>query len=124
MLHILSIALGGALGALGRYGLTLLSHSITGFSGLGTFVANIVGSFLMGMGWMLLHHINVSTTTKLFLMTGCLGAFTTFSTFNLEILQLVSAGKIKLGISYLLMSIVGGLSAVALGALIAKSFLR
>ena len=73
MVHLVSIALGGALGALARYAITALSHVITGFSGLGTLVANLTGSFLIGVFWVLLHHIQVSPHLKFFLITGLLG---------------------------------------------------
>ncbi|HCJ11635.1 MAG: hypothetical protein A2Y14_05530 [Verrucomicrobia bacterium GWF2_51_19] len=88
---VLSVALGGALGALARLGLMQGLQSLFGGTfPYATFVINITGSFALGFlleiftwTW------NPSADTKAFLVTGFLGAFTTFSTFSMDIVFLL-----------------------------------
>lgn len=87
---ILAIAAGGALGALMRHGVNvgavrLLGH---GFP-YGTFTVNILGSFAMGLLIAIFaHYWQPSENMRMFLVTGFLGAFTTFSTFSLDFANL------------------------------------
>ncbi|MCB9982517.1 MAG: fluoride efflux transporter CrcB [Rhodospirillales bacterium] len=87
---ILAIATGGAIGALVRHGVNvgavrLLGH---GFP-YGTLTVNILGSFMMGLLIAVFaHYWHPSENMKLFLVTGFLGAFTTFSTFSLDFANL------------------------------------
>lgn len=84
---ILLIGLAGAMGAVTRY---LLSSFVTGLFGAafpwGTFLVNAVGCFLFGVAVGLADHFElVSDTARLILLTGFMGAFTTFSTFIFDI---------------------------------------
>ena len=94
--QILGIMLGGAVGALFRYfvsnGIYLLLGR--GFP-YGTLAVNVIGSFLMGMLTILLiEKGDVSEAVKLMLLVGFLGAFTTFSTFSMDTLNLINQGQI------------------------------
>jgi len=116
---ILSVMLGGALGAVSRYLIALalqasrapqLSDSLS----FATFTVNTVGSFCLaflvfsfGDSW--------RPELKLGLTTGFLGSFTTFSTFELETLQLVEKGDYLLAFSYVVLSVVIGFAAALLG---------
>ena len=87
MRMILLIGLAGAMGAVTRY---LLSSFVTGLFGAafpwGTFLVNAVGCFLFGVAVGLADHFElVSDTARLILLTGFMGAFTTFSTFIFDI---------------------------------------
>jgi CrcB protein len=88
---LILIALGGALGALARYGLTLLvqqrwlPHATFPW---GTFVINVSGSFLLGLTLTLVGGRLLPTPWRFFFATGFLGAYTTFSTFEYESAQL------------------------------------
>ncbi len=89
---ILLIASGGALGAGLRYSFILLSQYL-GYSGDLAWVImaeNIIGSFLLGSlsGWLLMRKGQADSKRMLFLGTGLLGSFTTFSTFSLDIIYL------------------------------------
>ena len=91
----LLIALGGGLGALARYGLGGLVQRL-GRSNFpwGTFAVNMTGCLLFGLLWMLsTKHLSLSGQARLFLLTGFMGAFTTFSTFIFETGQLLSGGE-------------------------------
>jgi len=86
---VLGVAIGGALGALSRYGVSLLLESSTRNSSLkdfplATLLINVVGSFLLAVVVTLFQGGVLSPAWKVALGTGFLGAFTTFSTFALD----------------------------------------
>lgn len=116
MWSFLTVALGGALGAMARYGSGLVAARFTEAAGLyATFFVNIVGSALMGivMGWLTIREQSATTDALyLLLAVGFLGGFTTFSAFSLEVVHLVSNGRSAAGAAYAIASVVGG--AVAL----------
>lgn len=89
----LAVALGGALGALARYGLAALLNPMGSRVVLGTLAANLLGCFLAGalMAW--LESKPLDPYWRLCLQTGFLGALTTFSTFAVETLTLWVAGR-------------------------------
>ena len=80
------IAFAGALGALTRYSMTGLARQIGGSQfPWGTLVVNILGCFAFGIIWSLAEdHLLISAETKLIVLTGFMGAFTTFSSFIFE----------------------------------------
>ncbi len=105
MIRIAFIAAGGATGALLRYWLSTGVYSILGRGfPYGTLVVNIVGSLLMGLLYVFLfERMDVSTEWRAGLVIGLLGAFTTFSTFSIETLNLIEAGEqLKAGMNIIL----------------------
>lgn len=93
--QVLLVALGGALGALARFGVGNLAVTILGRSfPYGTLGVNVLGSFAIGAlyVWLGERAPPGAVEWRAFLMIGVLGAFTTFSTFSLETLQLYSNG--------------------------------
>lgn len=93
MKQLLLIATGGAAGAVFRYGLSSgIAHWFGKGFPLGTLTVNVVGSGLMGFLYVLMLQRVVSEEWRLALLTGLLGAFTTFSTFSVETLNLVQDG--------------------------------
>lgn len=116
-----AIAIGGALGASARYGLTQLVHlGAAGFP-WATFGINVSGSFLLG----LLLAATVSQTTnryiRPFASIGVLGAFTTYSTFAVESDLLVKDGHAVTAVAYGIGSLVLGLGAVSAGSLLGRN---
>lgn len=99
--NFLAVALGGALGAMARYGLNLLAHRYLVSPSWGTLVANVVGCLGIGLAFRLIvigGHVPGSAAApaeawRLFIITGLLGAMTTFSTFSLETIQLAQQGR-------------------------------
>lgn len=88
MLNLLVVAAGGALGAVGRYMLTLLTAAWGLHPVAGTLAANVAGSLLIG-----LVAGSAEGRWTLFLAVGLCGGFTTFSTFSVQVLDLLQSGN-------------------------------
>jgi len=115
--RLLAVALGGASGALLRYGATLLTQRYLGQRfPWGTLLVNLMGCFLLGalLAWSS-ERSALSEPTRLFLTVGLLGAFTTFSTFGNETLELLRDGATAAALGYVGVSLVCGLGALFLG---------
>ena len=122
MNQILLIGLGGAFGAIGRYGLSSLVYQVTGREfPWGTLVVNVVGSLLMGFLSIWLIERIASSELRAFLMVGFLGALTTFSTFSLETLTLIEEGELVRAFANTLASVVVCVAAAWAGVLLARS---
>lgn len=108
---IAAILLGGGIGSIARYVVTL---AVTQRLGPGfpyaTFMINVVGSIIIGVVFELSQTrvIGMSTLTRVFLMTGVLGGFTTFSTFSLDIVLLASERAFALSLLYAAGSVLSG----------------
>lgn len=113
----ISVALGGAAGAVLRYGLAQVIRGP-----LGTLSANVIGCFAMGVLYVwLAQRGDVSDATRAFLMTGLLGALTTYSTFSLETLQMWQSDRIGAAMGYAGGTLLLSLAACAAGAWLARS---
>jgi len=113
--QFLLICLGGALGTGARYLVGLGAAKVLG-SGFpyGTLTVNVVGSFLIAVVMYLSLEVAVlSAPLRIFLTTGVMGGFTTYSSFNYETLKLFQGGAVMLGVANLLATVVGcGLAGV------------
>ena len=121
----LSIALGGSLGALTRYGIsTFFEANYPSSIPWGTMLANLIGSFLIGMIFIILQDkFQQNESLRGLLIIGFLGAMTTFSSFSLEALLLLQRGHYTYAIGYVLFSVVFCLSATLLGMYFARSWI-
>ena len=116
MLKLLAIMSGGALGASFRHLMFLLFQPLGGeVFPAGTMAANLTGSFLIGFLWSFFENTNLAHGWRLFIFTGFLGGFTTFSTFARETTQLFRAGQWKTGLIYLAASNLLGIFMVVAG---------
>ncbi len=88
------VGIGGALGAMGRYGLALVADRVVGTAfAWGTLVANLLGCLLIGFALALADaRVVLGPSERLFFMTGFLGALTTFSTYALESVLFAKSG--------------------------------
>ena len=112
---------GGGLGAAARYLLFMLVQRFSSQAfPYGTLAVNLVGSFLIGYLWALFEGTRLTGEWKLFIFTGFLGGFTTFSTFAREATQLMKVGEYKTALTYMLVSNVVGIALVVLGFMLAR----
>lgn len=123
MLNLVAIFFGGGIGAIARYLISLNIVKIYGEMDLpiATFSINILGCFLLGFLYILfLEKTNVNNAVSLALTVGFCGAFTTFSTFSLEIFKLIESQQIIQSLLYIILSVVIGLLSVIIGIQCAK----
>jgi len=112
----LMVALGGALGAIGRYGLSVWLAPQPGKFPFATFCANVLGCFVMGVFYMLIvNRAMIPVTWRPFLTVGLLGAFTTFSTFSLEAFWLWQHQQFSLAAVYVAATLAACMVAVWMG---------
>jgi CrcB protein len=123
-MHLFWIGVGGCLGAIARYllgGIVTQRMSASAFP-WGTFVVNVSGCLLLGFfGALAWARLGWPPVVRLGLLTGFLGAYTTFSTWNMETFQLLQAGNFWRAGLNLLGSATAGLVATWLGFALGKS---
>ncbi|HEU5129739.1 MAG TPA: CrcB family protein [Glycomyces sp.] len=119
-----AVALGGALGALARHGLTLAFPHEPGSFDLATFTANAVGGLLIGVLMVVVTEVAPGAARlRPFLGVGVLGGFTTFSTYVVGIGAAVNAGAAALALVYAFATVAAALLAAALGMRAARLLL-
>ncbi|MBN1687338.1 MAG: CrcB family protein [Spirochaetales bacterium] len=116
------LLIAGALGTLSRYGLAGLVQRMTPSTyPWGTFTVNAIGCFFFGFIWTLTaERLIVSSETRLIILTGFLGSFTTLSTFIFETEQFIESSQWLLAGANILGGILTGLMAYILGASLAR----
>lgn len=114
--NILLVGLGGATGAMLRYGITLLFTFLNWSTNVGTLITNVVGSFVMGM----LVSCFEQSPALLFATVGLCGGFTTFSTFSMQSVTLLQQGRYGAAALYILATLLLCVGFAALGCLAAK----
>jgi CrcB protein len=121
MQKFIAIALGGSVGALLRYSVSGFAHKYLGaVFPWGTLTVNLAGCFVIGLLWELFDYYIVPGNMRIFLLTGILGAFTTFSTFGLETINLLRDGESRLAFYNIVFSVVFGLLLVFIGIVVAR----
>ena len=105
MIGVVAIVIGGALGSLCRYFMSMNIYLLLGKSfPYGTLAVNILGSIIMGSVYILvMEKITISEELRAGITVGFLGAFTTFSAFSIETMNLIESGEItKAGLNIIL----------------------
>ena len=120
MERLLFVGLGGAVGAMARYGLGR-ALPVSGFP-WPTFLANSLGGLLMGLlvGWLGLRANAGGETLRLLLGVGLLGGFTTFSAFSLETVEMIERRDWALAMGYVAGSVIVSVAALLIGLMIAR----
>ena len=127
MEHLIPVGLGGALGAIARWKLGgwLLHLTVQEKFPYPTFAVNVAGCLVIGLlAGLAERHEMFGPGTRLFLFTGLLGGFTTFSAFGLETLFLLRRGEPWIAAAYVAGSVLAGLLAVWVGLRVAGVPLR
>lgn len=107
------VALGGLLGACGRYGASLIWTTPPGGFPWTTLLVNVIGCAVIGVFMAVISDIrSVHRLVRPFFGTGVLGGFTTFSTYAVDIERLVDAGRARTGVAYLGLTLLAALTAV------------
>lgn len=119
MMIWLAIALGGAVGALTRYGVSqaVIMTNGTTFAPIATVMVNVIGSGIMGVCYGYLSAGGVmAESVRMFIMVGFLGALTTFSTFSMDIMVSIDRGQMIGAMIYTMVSVAGSVLIFILAA--------
>lgn len=121
-LNYVAVAAGGAIGCMGRYGLTQLIQLVWGRNfPIATLTINVLGSFILGfLFFETLERLSMAPTLRVAILTGGLGGFTTFSTFMVESLLLVEDGSPARALLYVTLSVVLGFAAAVAGGFLSR----
>ena len=121
--HTLLVALGGGLGAALRHLTNLAAFRLLGPNfPFGTLAVNVIGSFLMGvLVEVVARRFGASAELRLFLATGVLGGYTTFSAFSLDTIVLWERGAPGLAVAYVGLSVLLSLAAIIGGLWLART---
>ena len=122
MSNLIAIAGGGALGALLRFWMSTSVYAVFGRDfPYGTLAVNVVGSFAMGILFVLLDEkFSLAPEWRAALLIGLLGAFTTFSTFSIETLNLMLSGETMKALLNVVLSVMVCIMATWLGLLLGR----
>lgn len=115
-LELAAVGAGGALGAIGRVGLSEAWPSSTGAWPWATLAVNLAGALLLGCLISALRHGPLSIPAYRLLGTGFCGALTTFSTLQLQLLQMLERSRWPLALAYTAATLIGGYFALSLAA--------
>jgi fluoride exporter len=118
-----AIAIGGTLGCWARYAQSNLVQAVFGRGfPVATLSINVIGSFLMGFLFIVtLERLMIPPSVRVGVLTGVLGGYTTFSTFEMETLLLAENGEFVKAALYVVLSVVIGFAAAFGGAYIARN---
>ncbi|WP_041719463.1 fluoride efflux transporter CrcB [Desulfurivibrio alkaliphilus] len=121
MTQLIAIATGGALGAMLRHLVFIFTQRPGGpLFPVGTLTANLLGCLAIGLLWYFLEGSRLTHEWRLFLFTGLLGGFTTFSTFARETLDLIRVGEWKIAAAYVMISNTLGILLAVAGMMLAR----
>lgn len=120
----LLVACGGALGASIRYGIGMFFHT-SGHFPWATWMINLIGCLLSGILFAYTQKYPIlNQETRLFVMVGLLGGFTTFSSFGLESFQLIRQGQFSIVLLYVCSSVMCGIICLAIGFYVFQAILQ
>lgn len=106
MTNLLAVFLGGGLGSLLRYGISVWMGKYSANFPYGTLIANFLACLVLGVAFFSFTQAsNLSSAHKSFILVGFCGGFSTFSTFSMETFKLIQQGQTALAVSYVLVSI-------------------
>ena len=119
---VFAICLGACVGALARWRLGLWLNHPGAFMPWGTLAANLIGGYLVGLILAWAHHADLAPFWRLILVTGFLGALTTFSSFSAEVVEMALADRWGAALSTAALHLLGSLALTWLGIQTARFF--
>lgn len=120
-MKIALLLIGGAIGALARYGVSHWSAKVFGTHfPSGTLLVNLVGCLLIGLVFGLGESRGISPSFRIFFITGFLGALTTFSSYSLETINTANRGLMDVAMLNIVANNIGGLILVKAGLMLSK----
>ena len=126
-LNLILVIIGGGIGSAARFGLSTWVNQFMQVKSIfpyGTLTVNLAGSFLAGLIWGLSTESTMKPETRIFLLVGFMGGFTTFSSYALESYNLFNNGEIKNALINILVNNIGSLMLVIAGVILAKYILK
>ncbi len=117
MLALISVAIGGAIGAIMRWQISMQFATLANTFNWGTLLCNVLGSLCIGVFFALLKQFQMIESTRHFLQIGLLGSFTSFSTVSLEVFRMFETNMLG-AITYAFGSITTCVAGCALGFLL------
>ena len=120
---VFAICLGACVGALARWRLGLWLNHPGAFMPWGTLAANLIGGDLVGLIQAWAHHADLAPFWRLILVTGFLGALTTFSSFSAEVVEMALADRWGAALSTAALHLLGSLALTWLGIQTARFFI-
>ena len=120
---VFAICLGACVGALARWRLGLWLNHPGAFMPWGTLAANLIGGYLVGLILAWAHHADLAPFWRLILVTGFLGALTTFSSFSAEVVEMALADRWGAALSTAALHLLGSLALTWLGIQTARFFI-
>lgn len=120
---VFAICLGACVGALARWRLGLWLNHPGAFMPWGTLAANLVGGYLVGLILAWAHHADLAPFWRLILVTGFLGALTTFSSFSAEVIEMALADRWGAALTTAALHLLGSLALTWAGIQTARFFI-
>ena len=112
---VFAICLGACIGALARWQLGLWLNHPHAFMPWGTLAANLIGGYLVGLILAWAHHADLAPVWRLMLVTGFLGALTTFSSFSAEVVEMMLADRWGQALATVALHLLGSLTMTFVG---------
>lgn len=120
---LLAVFIGGGLGSVLRWAVSLKMNPLHQHIPLGTLTVNLVGGFIIGLALALFSRMtNIDSSWKLLITTGFCGGLTTFSTFSLEVVYLLQDGRFIWAIANMLLNLAGSLAMTLLAFVLVRQF--
>jgi CrcB protein len=127
LFNFLLVVVGGGIGSAARFGLSTWVNQLMQVKSVfpyGTLSVNLLGSFMAGLVWGLSTETTMKPETRIFLLVGFMGGFTTFSSYALESYNLFNNGEVKNAFINILVNNIGSLLLVFAGIVLAKYLLK